>query len=76
MYTLKNVRKVYSICGKYPFWYRIGVAASLFLMQGNLRKYAINKLNLKKGDKVLDLACGTGLNFKYLYNKVAVCKKS
>ncbi len=30
------------------------------------RKIGIDALNLKEGDVVLDLACGTGSNFKYL----------
>lgn len=34
------------------------------------REQAVEKLGLKKGDVVLDLACGTGLNFEYLERKV------
>lgn len=33
-------------------------------MGKGLRSKAINKLNLKPGYNVLDIACGTGLNFK------------
>lgn len=29
------------------------------------RKYAISELKIKKGDTVLNLPCGTGVNFKY-----------
>ncbi|WP_241240791.1 class I SAM-dependent methyltransferase [Maribacter sp. MJ134] len=31
----------------------------------NARKYAIEELELKKGQTVLNLPCGTGVNFKY-----------
>ena len=31
---------------------------------------AVEALNLKKGDTVIDLCCGTGLNFPHLYNSV------
>lgn len=31
---------------------------------------AVDTLNLKKGDSVVDMCCGTGLNFPYLQNKV------
>jgi demethylmenaquinone methyltransferase/2-methoxy-6-polyprenyl-1,4-benzoquinol methylase len=34
------------------------------------RAIAVKFLNLKKGDTVVDLCCGTGLNFPHLYNKV------
>lgn len=34
------------------------------------RTIAVESLNLKQGDTVVDLCCGTGLNFPHLYNKV------
>jgi ubiquinone/menaquinone biosynthesis C-methylase UbiE len=34
------------------------------------REQAVDKLDLNKGDIVLDLACGTGLNFQYLERKI------
>jgi demethylmenaquinone methyltransferase/2-methoxy-6-polyprenyl-1,4-benzoquinol methylase len=34
------------------------------------RKEAISKLNLKSGDTVIDIGCGTGLNFPLLYQTV------
>lgn len=34
------------------------------------RGRAVEKLALKGGDSVLDLACGTGLNFKFLEEKI------
>src|SRR3989338_1919882 len=34
------------------------------------RKKAVDSLNLKEGDVVVDLACGTGLNFPYLQRAV------
>ena len=34
------------------------------------RKKAINKLNLKEGDTVLELGCGTGVNFEYIMKKI------
>lgn len=55
---LKDVEKAYSYYAKSPFNFKF--------LGKNLRKKAINKLNLKEGCKVLDIACGTGLNFKYI----------
>lgn len=34
------------------------------------RKEAISVLNLEKSQTVLDVACGTGLNFRYLFNGI------
>jgi ubiquinone/menaquinone biosynthesis C-methylase UbiE len=35
------------------------------------RKQAVSALNLKPGDTVVDIGCGTGLNFPFLYREVA-----
>lgn len=34
------------------------------------RTIAVECLNLKQGDTIVDLCCGTGLNFPHLFNKV------
>lgn len=36
----------------------------------NARKYAIDKLELKKGQTVLNVPCGTGVNFKYFQSSL------
>ncbi len=64
MHTLQNVEKSYSYYAKSPLLYNFLSELSFF--GKNLRKKTINKLNLKPGYKVLDIACGTGLNFKHI----------
>ncbi len=36
----------------------------------NYRKETIESLNIKQGNTVVDIACGTGLNFKYIKDKI------
>ena len=64
MHTLKDVEKAYSYYGKLPFFYNF---FSYFFMN-NLRKKAIAKLGIKPNENVnvLEIACGTGNNFKYI----------
>ncbi len=34
------------------------------------RRLAIGKLNLKPGDRVVELGCGTGINFPFIMEKI------
>ncbi len=60
IYSLRDVQEAYSYYAKIPF------LCNLLYRLYFLRKKAINKLNLKPGNRVLDIACGTGLNFKHI----------
>ena len=50
------------------------VSANLYYLIGfrenKYRKIAAEKLDLKRGDKVLEIGCGTGLNFRFLRDSV------
>lgn len=69
-YSLKDVRKAYSLCSASPVNYKIGTHVTFLGRDKFLRKKAVNNLNLKSDNKVLDLACGMGYNFDYLMNKI------
>ena len=51
-------------------WYDAFVAAVTLGMQARLRTRLVNELDPRPGDVVLDLACGTGLNFPALERAV------
>jgi ubiquinone/menaquinone biosynthesis C-methylase UbiE len=50
------------------------LSANLYYLIGfresKYRKLAISKLNLTEGDTVVEIGCGTGLNFEYVLNDV------
>jgi ubiquinone/menaquinone biosynthesis C-methylase UbiE len=64
MYTLKEAKEAYTYYARIPFLY------NLFHRLPFLRGRAVSKLGLKPGDKVLDIACGTGLNFSHVLRKI------
>lgn len=69
-FSLNHVKKTYRVWGNYPFLYKLACVVTFLGRENFLRKRTVEKLNLCKGDIVLDLACGTGLNFKFLENAV------
>ncbi|MBI2136382.1 class I SAM-dependent methyltransferase [Candidatus Woesearchaeota archaeon] len=68
---LEKVRKVYSFWGRFPSFYDAQDIITFFGRAKTIRKKAVEKLNLKKGDNVLEVACGSGRNFPYLVEAVA-----
>jgi len=42
----------------------------MFCLPRDLRGMAATRLNLRRGDSVLEIGCGTGRNFPYLYDAV------
>jgi demethylmenaquinone methyltransferase/2-methoxy-6-polyprenyl-1,4-benzoquinol methylase len=58
------VRRYDRIAGLIPYIDRL-----LFLPPG-LRRSAVERLELNPGDRVLEIGCGTGINFSYLRNAV------
>lgn len=59
----KKIREVYD--RRAPYYNKLVRILSL-AKDSAYREEAIRRLDLNPGDKVLDLGCGTGLNFKYI----------
>ncbi len=69
-YSLEHAKKNYRLWGRHSFWYKLACIITFLGQENKLRKLAIEKLELKQGDTVLDLACGTGLNHQFLEHAV------
>ncbi|MEZ4773283.1 MAG: class I SAM-dependent methyltransferase [Bacteroidia bacterium] len=69
-FALNHIEKVYRVWGRYPFLYKIVSIVTLFGRDPFLRKLAVQTLQLKPGDTVIDIACGSGLNLPFLYKAV------
>ena len=67
---LEKVKKVYSFWGKFPSLYSAQDAITFLGRAKTIRSRAVKKMSLKRGDKVLEVACGSGRNFPYLAETV------
>ena len=69
-FTLDRVKSTYSFWGKFSGLYGASGVVTYLGREYFLRSRAAFRIGLKPGDKVLDVACGTGRNFPYLVDKV------
>jgi len=67
---LKKVKKVYSFWGRFPSLYSAQDAITFLGRAKTIRSRAVKKIGLKRGDKALEVACGSGRNFPYLVETV------
>lgn len=67
---LEKVKSVYSFWGNHPGLYRAQDTITFLGNAKNIRRSAVQKLGVKKGDMVLEIACGSGRNFPYLMESV------
>lgn len=66
MNTLKNVKTVYSFWGRFPFLYAVQDYFTFMGRPAFIRRKAVKGINAREGDKILEVACGTGRNFPFL----------
>ena len=67
---LKKVKKVYSFWGRFPSLYSAQDAITFLGRAKTIRSRAVKKIGLKRGDKALEVACGSGRNFPYIIDAV------
>ena len=67
---LKKVKKVYSFWGRFPSLYSAQDAITFLGRAKTIRSLAVKKMGLKRGDKTLEVACGSGRNFPYLVDAI------
>ena len=67
---LKRVKKVYSFWGRFPSLYSAQDIITFLGRAKTIRSRAVKKIGLKRGDKALEVACGSGRNFPYIIETV------
>jgi ubiquinone/menaquinone biosynthesis C-methylase UbiE len=65
-----TIERLYNFVSKIPFFWEIDSIVCRATEKSPYRSVLIDKLNLSEGSKVLDMACGTGLNFRLLEEKI------
>lgn len=68
--TTTSHEKIYSWWGRHPLAYRVGCQVVFLGRERTIRERAVERLGLREGDAVLDLACGHGVNFGPLQQRV------
>ena len=68
--SLHKVKKVYSFWGRFPSLYSAQDVITFLGRAKTIRSRVVKKMGLKRGDKVMEVACGSGRNFPYLVDAV------
>ncbi len=67
---LEKVKKVYSFWGNFPSLYSAQDIITFLGRAKTIRSRAVKKLGVKQSNKVLEVACGSGRNFKYIIKAI------
>lgn len=69
-WSLRYGERVYDWWGRHPLVYKALMKFVTFGRENQLRRRAVESLDMSEGDTVLDLACGSGANFGILRRAV------
>lgn len=67
---LASVRRVYSVWGRHPGLYAIQDMVTFLGRHRTIRYRAVEATGVGRGDRVLDVACGTGRNFPFIEDRI------
>ena len=67
---LKKVKNIYSFWGRFPSLYSAQDIVTFLGRAKTIRSRAVKKMGLERGDKALEVACGSGRNFPYIIETV------
>ena len=67
---LEKVKRIYSFWGTFPSLYSAQDAITFLGREKTIGSRGVEAIGLKRGDKVLEVACGSGRNFSYLIEVV------
>jgi SAM-dependent methyltransferase len=67
---LARVERVYSHWGRLPGLYAAGDLVTFMGRPRRTRGTAVERLRLREGDRVLEVGCGTGRNFRHLQRAI------
>jgi ubiquinone/menaquinone biosynthesis C-methylase UbiE len=65
-----HYNKINDNFSKFSFGYDVGVSMFGLSEKSKIRYESINELQIKPGEIIFDVCCGTGLNFKLLEEKI------
>jgi phosphatidylethanolamine/phosphatidyl-N-methylethanolamine N-methyltransferase len=68
--ALARVERVYSFWGRFPGLYAAQDLVTFMGRPRRIRAAAVEKLQLREGDTVLEVGCGTGRNFRRLQRAI------
>ena len=67
---LKKVKKIYFFWGRFPSLYSVQDIVTFLGRAKTIRSRAVKKMGLKRDNKALEVACGSGRNFPYIIETV------
>lgn len=70
MFKNEMIEKMYNVFSQFPLFWEIDAITCRATKNSPYRLSLIDNLNIKENSHILDVACGTGLNFHLLQSKI------
>jgi demethylmenaquinone methyltransferase/2-methoxy-6-polyprenyl-1,4-benzoquinol methylase len=69
-FSTRAIEKMYDIFSRIPFFWEIDAITCRATENSSYRSLLIDNINISIGARVLDIACGTGLNFNLIEKRI------